>query len=100
MESFRRIMDIVGTSMDGVGVLIVVGGSLFATVRLAFRRMQGAGNYYVWYRQDVGRAILLAELTYQCPLHCPYCSNPMPCTTRAAMSCSGVADSAHATEAA
>ena len=59
MESFRRIMDIVGTSMDGVGVLIVVGGSLFATVRLAFRRMQGAGNYYVWYRQDVGRAILL-----------------------------------------
>ena len=59
MESFRRIMDIVGTSMDGVGVLIVVGGSLFATVRLALRRMQGAGNYYVWYRQDVGRAILL-----------------------------------------
>ena len=59
MESFRRIMDIVGTSMDGVGVLIVVSGSLFATVRLAFRRMQGAGNYYVWYRQDVGRAILL-----------------------------------------
>jgi len=50
MESFRRIMDIVGTSMDGVGVLIVVGGSLFATVRLALRRMQGAGNYYVWYR--------------------------------------------------
>ena len=59
MESFRRIMDIVGTSMDGVGVLIVVGGSLFATVRLALRRMHGAGNYYVWYRQDVGRAILL-----------------------------------------
>jgi uncharacterized membrane protein len=59
MESFRQIMDIVGTSMDGVGVLIVVGGSLFATVRLAFRRAQGAGNYYVWYRQDVGRAILL-----------------------------------------
>src|SRR5258708_31566281 len=20
--------------------------------------------------------LLLAELTYQCPLHCPYCSNP------------------------
>ncbi len=59
MESFRRIMDIVGTSMDGVGVLIVVGGSFFATVRLALRRMQGAGNYYVRYRQDVGRAILL-----------------------------------------
>ena len=22
---------------------------------------------------------LLAELTYRCPLHCPYCSNPMAC---------------------
>ena len=20
---------------------------------------------------------LIAELSYQCPLHCPYCSNPM-----------------------
>src|SRR5437762_5375753 len=59
MESFRQIMDIIGTSVDGVGVFIVVGGALFATVRLALRRMQGAGNYYVWYRQDVGRAILL-----------------------------------------
>jgi uncharacterized membrane protein len=59
MENFRQTMDIVGTSVDGVGVLIVVGGALFATVRLVLRRMQGAGNYYVWYRQDVGRAILL-----------------------------------------
>src|SRR5438045_8012539 len=49
----------VGTSVDGVGVLIVVGGALFATVRLALRRAHGAGNYYVCYRQDVGRAILL-----------------------------------------
>jgi uncharacterized membrane protein len=52
-------MDIVGTSIDGVGVLIVVGGALFATVRLVLRRINAAGNYYVWYRQDVGRAILL-----------------------------------------
>ena len=56
MESFRQIMDIVGTSVDGVGVFIVVGGALFATVRLAFRRMRGTGNYYMSYRQDVGRA--------------------------------------------
>ncbi len=59
MENFRQIMDIVGTSVDGVGVLIVVGGALFATVRLAVRRARGAGNYYLPYRQDVGRAILL-----------------------------------------
>src|SRR5437867_8843441 len=59
MESFRRIMDIIGTSVDGVCVCIVVGGALFATVRLALRRAQSTGNYYSLYRQDVGRAILL-----------------------------------------
>src|SRR6478672_8338835 len=59
MESFRQIMDITGTSVDGVGVCIVVGGALFATVRLAVRRAHGAVNCYVWYRQDVVRAILL-----------------------------------------
>jgi uncharacterized membrane protein len=59
MENFRQIMDIIGTSVDGVGVFIVVGGAFFATVRLALHRAHGAGNYYVSYRQDVGRAILL-----------------------------------------
>jgi uncharacterized membrane protein len=59
MESFRQIMDIIGTCVDGVGVLIVVGGAFVATVRLALRRARDVGNYYVSYRQDVGRAILL-----------------------------------------
>ena len=52
-------MDIVGTAVDGVGVLIVVGGAIVATVRLAFDRSRDTGNYYISYRQDVGRAILL-----------------------------------------
>src|SRR5215831_8755861 len=59
MESFRQIMDIVGTSVDGVGVFIVVGGALVATVRLALRRMHSTDNYYMTYRQDMRRAILL-----------------------------------------
>jgi uncharacterized membrane protein len=59
MEQFRQIMDIVGTSVDGVGVFIVVGGALVATVRLALRRAHGVGDFYMSYRQDVGRAILL-----------------------------------------
>ena len=25
---------------------------------------------------------LLAEITYRCPLHCPYCSNPVSCRVR------------------
>jgi len=52
-------MEIVGTSVDGVGVFIVAGGALVATLRLVARRAHGAGNYYSLCRQDVGRAILL-----------------------------------------
>jgi uncharacterized membrane protein len=59
MESFRHIMEVVGTSVDGVGVFIVAGGMIVATVRLAARRAHETGNYYSLYRQDVGRAILL-----------------------------------------
>jgi len=59
MESFRRIMDIVGTSVDGVGVFIVAGGMIVATMRLVVRCIQSTGSYYSLYRQDVGRAILL-----------------------------------------
>ena len=59
MESFRHIMEIIGTGVDGVGVFIVAGGMLVATVRLAARRAHDTGNYYSLYRQDVGRAILL-----------------------------------------
>ena len=59
MEHFRHIMEVVGTSVDGVGVFIVAGGMLVATARLAVHRAHETGNYYSLYRQDVGRAILL-----------------------------------------
>src|SRR5437667_11486774 len=59
MEYFRHIMEVVGTSVDGVGVFIVAGGMLLATVRLATHRSHDTGNYYSLYRQDVGRASLL-----------------------------------------
>jgi uncharacterized membrane protein len=62
MEYFRHIMEVVGTSVDGVGVFIVAAGMVAATVRLVSRlrdRAHGTGNYYSLYRQDVGRAILL-----------------------------------------
>jgi uncharacterized membrane protein len=59
MEYFRHIMGVVGTSVDGVGVFIVAGGMVVATVRLATRRAHDTGDYYSLYRQDVGRAILL-----------------------------------------
>ena len=60
MEQYRHIMDVVGTSVDGIGVLIVVGGALVATCTTCpVHRAQGTGDYYSLYRQDVGRAILL-----------------------------------------
>jgi uncharacterized membrane protein len=59
MEYFRHIMEIVGISVDGVGVFIVAGGVIVATTRLVVCRAQDTGNYYSLYRQDVGRAILL-----------------------------------------
>jgi uncharacterized membrane protein len=59
MEQYRQIMDVVGTSVDAIGVFIVVGGALVATARLVIHRAQDTGNYYSLYRQDVGRAILL-----------------------------------------
>ncbi len=62
MEYFRHIMEVVGTSVDGVGVFIVAGGMIVATLRLVPRlrdRAHDNGNYYSLYRQDVGRAILL-----------------------------------------
>jgi uncharacterized membrane protein len=62
MEYFRHIMEVVGTSVDGVGVFIVAAGMVVATVRLVSRlrdRAHETGSYYSLYRQDVGRAILL-----------------------------------------
>jgi uncharacterized membrane protein len=59
MDYFRHIMEIVGISVDGVGVFIVAGGVIVATMRLIVSRAHHTGNYYSLYRQDVGRAILL-----------------------------------------
>jgi uncharacterized membrane protein len=59
MDYFRYIMEVVGTGVDGIGVFVIIGGALLATVGLALRALRNTGNYYSLYRQDVGRAILL-----------------------------------------
>lgn len=59
MDYFRHIMEVVGITVDGVGVFIVAGGVIVATMRLVVSRTQNTGHYYSLYRQDVGRAILL-----------------------------------------
>ena len=59
MESFRQLMEIIGTAVDGVGVFIVAAGAVVATARLLVRRAHNTGNYYSSFRHDIGRAILL-----------------------------------------
>src|SRR5258707_13418605 len=59
MDYVRDIMEIVGTGVDGIGVFVIIGGALLATVGLVLRGLRNTGNYYALYRQDVGRAILL-----------------------------------------
>jgi uncharacterized membrane protein len=58
MENFRDLMQIVGTAVDAVGVIVIVIGALIATGRYLLA-MQGAARSYSIYRQDLGRAILL-----------------------------------------
>src|SRR5438270_253332 len=59
MGYFRDVMEVIGTAVDGVGVLIVVAGALFATGRFLLPRREEPGGRYRRYRQDLGRAILL-----------------------------------------
>jgi uncharacterized membrane protein len=47
-----------GTAADIAGVVMIVGGLVLATIRLA-RPMRSDESRYARYRQDLGRAILL-----------------------------------------
>ena len=59
MQRFRSIVEIVGTIVDGAGVLIVAGGAVVATASVLLHRVSGVGDCYRVYRQGLGRAILL-----------------------------------------
>lgn len=59
MAAYREIMDLIGTAVDAVGVIIIVVGALAATWRYCLRFRGETGESYRLYRQDLGRAILL-----------------------------------------
>lgn len=58
MKTFTEVMEVIGLVIDGLGVLVIVLGLIWATFRFgaAFRR--GTDGYHQ-YRQDLGRGILL-----------------------------------------
>lgn len=59
MNYYREIMELIGRTVDAVGVLIIVAGAVIATVRFAVVRERVPGRGYRSYREDLGRAILL-----------------------------------------
>lgn len=59
MQSFRDWVDWIGTVIDGLGVLTIVAGAVYASVRFLFRSKAAPSDRYRNYRSDMGRAILL-----------------------------------------
>jgi len=58
LKAFRELMDVVGTAVDGVGVLLVVAGMGVASWRFLAGTQRTVGRSYVVYRQDLARIIL------------------------------------------
>jgi uncharacterized membrane protein len=59
MSYYREIMQLIGTCVDALGVLIIVIGAAIATARLLLRGKSDFNLAYRSYRQGLGRAILL-----------------------------------------
>src|SRR5689334_5858780 len=59
MTDFKAWMELIGTAVDGAGVLIVVVGVLLATGQFLYRSWRTEPTPYRNYRQNLGRAILL-----------------------------------------
>lgn len=59
MSRFKEIVELAGLAVDGAGVLIIVLGMLFASVRFALPGARKENDAYRTFRQDVGKAILL-----------------------------------------
>ena len=59
MDRLHSLVPIHGTGLDADGVFVVVGGALLATLRAVLRRVGTTGEYCRFYRQDLGRAVLL-----------------------------------------
>ena len=59
MENFQSTVEKVGMAVDAVGVLVIVGGILIASVRALVSHAPRGLDRYTSYRQSLGRAILL-----------------------------------------
>ncbi len=59
MEYYRVLMEGIGMTVDGAGVLVIVIGAIMATYRHFFKKQERTDDPYKHFRQELGRAILL-----------------------------------------
>jgi len=59
MGYYREVMQLIGTCVDALGVMIIVIGAAIATVRFLLGLKTDFNIAYRSYRQGLGRAILL-----------------------------------------
>ena len=59
MDTFSHIIEVIGSVMDGLGVLVLIVGALYSMSAFLFRRRVGADDPYQSCRKNMGKAILL-----------------------------------------
>ena len=59
VADFGSIVETTGRAIDGVGVVVIVAGLVIATALLVVDARQAAADAYRFYRQRIGKAILL-----------------------------------------
>ena len=59
MNYYHDIMQLIGTGVDAIGVMIIVIGAVVASANFVRNRRTDFGSAYGSYRQGLGRAILL-----------------------------------------
>jgi len=59
MNRFPQIIELVGTAIDGVGVVVLVVGAIYAIICFLLGRHAGTDTPYRTFRQNMGKAILL-----------------------------------------
>jgi len=59
MDRFNQIIEFFGSVIDGLGVLVLIVGALYALTAFLLRRQMGADDPYQSCRKNMGKAILL-----------------------------------------
>ena len=57
--NFQTVIEVVGSLLDGAGVLIILGGAIASTALVLTRVIKDRQPSYRMYRQYLGRSILL-----------------------------------------